>query len=287
MILPFTKMQGVGNDFILVDAREVGDRDWAALSPSLCHRRLGIGSDGLLIIESAPNADAAMRMFNPDGTEDFCGNGLRCVARFVWKTGKTQGACRTRLSIATVAGLRAAEIHPDATVTVEMGLPVFDPRAIPVKESVQAFRRSGVQDGGPVELCVGVDGEEFELFCLSTGTTHSVVFVEELPDDDRFLRVSPKLEHHPVFPERTSVMWTQVEEPGRLRLRIWERGVGETWGCGSGACAAAVAARCSGLTGDETVVSSKGGELSILWDGEDVIRKTGPAEIVFRGDVEI
>jgi diaminopimelate epimerase len=279
--LPFTKMQGIGNDFIVVDGRETPALDWPALSPRLCDRRFGIGADGILLIESHPEADAAMRMFNPDGTEDFCGNGLRCVARYV-----VDGGRRTDLTIATLAGPRRAELHADGAVTVEMGEPRFTPAEIPLAHSSQPSIHD-TQKSTLNPQILTIDGEPLEMFPLSTGTTHSILFIDELPDDERFFRLSRKIEHHPLFPERTSVMWTKLEGRDRLRLRIWERGVGETWGCGTGACAAAVAAKLRGFTGDEPVVASKGGELRITWPGEGAILMTGPAEYVFTGQIEV
>lgn len=277
--LPFVKMQGVGNDFVLLDRRGLPPLDGAALAPRLCARRFGIGADGLLMVEDPTDstiADLAMRMHNPDGTPDFCGNGLRCVARYV---ADGAGAGDADLRIQTRAGVRQARVRHSqqgVSVTVGMGRPRFAPADIPM--CVQPA------DGGPVmDYGLAVDGETLPVTALSTGTTHVVVFVERLPDDARFDRLSPLISEHPLFPERASIMWTVVEGPGRLRLRIYERGAGETLGCGSGACAAAVAARLHGLTGECTAVASKGGELLVEWREGEETRMTGPAEYVFEG----
>ncbi len=158
-------------------------------------------------------------------------------------------------------------------VTVGMGRPQFAPDAIPMRVS------------GPrvVDYPLDVDSETFVVTVLSVGTTHTILFVDALPEDETFLRVSPRIEHHPLFPERTSVMWTRRDNDARLALRIWERGAGETWGCGTGACAAAVAARLHARVGDDVTVASKGGELLIRWREGEEIRMTGPAEYVFEG----
>ncbi len=267
----FVKMQGVGNDFVLVDDRAGADRNWPRLALQLCDRRFGVGADGLLVVGESDSADARMRMFNPDGTEDFCGNGLRCVARYV------AGEREKRLILETIAGLRGAEVRSDAagsfSVTVDMGVPHFNPRDVPLNiDGEEAF-----------DYPLPVENETLTATSLSTGTAHTILFVEELPEENRFQRLSSLISEHPLFPERTSIMWTKVESPERLRMRIWERGAGETWGCGTGACAAAVAAIRKKLAQSPVTVSSRGGDLRIAWrEGED-IRMTGPAEYVFKG----
>jgi diaminopimelate epimerase len=268
-------MQGVGNDFVVVDGRGQNRLDWSALAKEICDRRLGIGADGLLVIDTTRLADIMMRMYNPDGTPDVCGNGLRCVARcFIERlTPNAQHSLR----IATLAGVRHATVAWNETgeciVTVEMGVPRFTPVDIPMRAP------------GPrvMDYPLEVDGETLRVTALSTGTTHAITFVEELPDEETFQRLSPLIENHPLFPTRTSLMWTRVESPSRLQLRIWERGAGETWGCGTGACAAAVAAQLHGYVGEEVTVASRGGELLIRWREGETIWKTGPAEYVFEG----
>ena len=275
--LAFIKMQAVGNDFVLVDhaaGEEVG-RDWPRLAVALCDRRLGVGGDGLLVVGPSRVADARMRMFNPDGTEDMCGNGLRCVIHHA----HTAGRLPATGAIETLAGVRDYQVQAGGTITTGMGVPRFAPADLPM--TVPGLR---VFDFPlPLEddlLCVSV---------VSTGTTHTVVFVDELPDEERFLRLSPRGENHPLFPERTSVLWTVAEPPNTLRLRIWERGAGETLGCGTGACAAAVLARVQGkINGVGPVaVASKGGTLHVDWAGgaNDAIFLTGRAHVVYAGHV--
>jgi diaminopimelate epimerase len=273
----FVKMQGVGNDFVVVDGRGQA-LDWPAFAISACHRRTGIGADGLLVVDSSDIADVRMRMFNPDGTPDICGNGLRCVARYALERGWIAGEV---LRIETREDVRPAEYLVDGqgrftAIQVGMNLPRFEPSDIPMCVSMKP-----VVDF-PLELS---NGAVLPITALSTGSTHAVTFVEELPEDARFFAISPQVEHHPLFPERTSLMWCKVMGPGRLAMRIWERGAGETWGCGTGACAAAVAAILHGFAPETQPVTvvSQGGELVIRWREGEPITMTGPAEFVFEG----
>jgi len=276
--IAFTKMQGVGNDFVVVDGRGSSDFDWSALALELCDRKFGVGADGLLVLDESRFADLMMRMYNPDGTPDVCGNGLRCIARYAVERGIVRD---DTLRVATLAGVRPGLIHRDAegtitAVTVGMGQPRFDPPSIPMRVALER-----VIDY-PLELTEDVT---LPITALSTGSTHAVTFVESLPDDLTFLALSPLVENHLLFPDRTSLMWCQVEAPSRLRLRIWERGVGETWGCGTGACAAAVAAILHGYAaaGEPVTVLSRGGELRVRWREGEPMEMTGPAEFVFEG----
>ncbi len=280
--IQFTKMQGVGNDFVVIDGRNEMGCDWSTLAIEMCDRRFGIGADGLLVLDNTQQADVMMRMYNPDGTPDVCGNGLRCVAKYAVERGVV---AKNNLKILTLAGVRNAELlfkaevgssAVSSLVRVSMGTPRFIPADIPMRV---------IQDevvNYPLEL---EDGSKMTITALSTGSTHVIAFVESLPDDDVFFKVSPQVENHPLFPERTSLMWAQPEGDNRLKLRIWERGAGETWGCGTGACAAAVAAIRQGYaqSGVEVSVLSKGGVLSILWQEGGVIQMTGPAEFVYEG----
>jgi diaminopimelate epimerase len=276
--LRFTKMQGVGNDFVVVDGRQDADLDWSTLSLELCDRHTGIGADGLVVLENTRLADIRMRMFNPDGTPDVCGNGLRCIARYAVEHEIAPG---DSLRVATLAGVRETTVHREAggaisTVTVEMGQPRFDPARIPMRVA------SDRVIDYPLELD---DGLSLAITALSTGSTHAVTFVDALPDDVLFRLVSPQVEEHPLFPDRTSLMWCKVDSPHRLSLRIWERGAGETWGCGTGACAAAVAAIVKELAcpGTPITVASRGGELAVTWSEGASIALTGPAETVYEG----
>jgi diaminopimelate epimerase len=273
-------MQAVGNDFVLVD-HTVGEEacvGWPRLAVALCDRRFGVGGDGLLVFGPSGVADARMRMFNPDGTEDMCGNGLRCVIHHA----RTAGRLSASGAIETLAGARDFRVDPNGTITTGMGVPHFAPADLPMNTP-----GPGVLD---FPLPLG-DDTFLPISVVSTGTPHTVVFVDELPGDETFLRVSPAVENHPLFPLRTSVLWTVAEPPNTLRLRIWERGAGETLGCGTGACAAAVLARVQGkLAGSGPItVASKGGTLHVDWAGglDDVLFLTGHAHDVYSGRLSV
>jgi diaminopimelate epimerase len=283
---PFTKMQAVGNDFVVIEEESwPQDTDWAAQSLHLCDRNFGIGGDGLLVVGGSQVADVRMRMFNPDGTEDMCGNGLRCVARLAYERGLLEH--HTTGNIETLAGIRKVAVDAamtSAAIVAEMGIPRFAPEELPALPPVN---RVNMLD---YPLVIEGDGER-TVSTVNTGSTHTILWAEELPDDALFFAVSPLIENHPLFPERTSVIWTKVlskggtEAPPLLEVRIWERGAGETLGCGTGACAAAVLARVQNkVTGESVAVRSKGGTLHILSrDKESPLEMTGPAEIVFTG----
>ncbi len=278
--LPFSKWEATGNDFVLLDLWEpsaitVAEQDFPSLAQQLCHRPLGIGSDGLLLVCRGEQAPVRMRMFNPDGTEDFCGNGLRCTARYVYEQGYLT---EPQFTIQTLGGrlvpvelsLRDGKVEQ---VMVELPPPQFHPRHIPVQ-----------LEGEEVEdYPLTIAGYPLRISAVNTGTTHTVIFTDRLPDDNQFLQVSPRLEHHPLFPERTSVLWAVVEPPDLIRVRIWERGVGETLGCGSGACAVAVLAQRAGWVGEQVRVRSRGGELQVAWRPGEPIKLTGDAQRRFEG----
>lgn len=266
------KYQGVGNDFVLVEG-ETDEGAWPQVAEGMCARHWGVGADGLLVVLPSGTAAARMRMFNPDGTEDMCGNGLRCVALHLAERGRAAGA----FEVETLSGLRQVEIVERgpgwAQVRAGMGRADLRPDAIPAR----------LAGDRAVDVEVPVADETLRLTPLSTGTAHAVLFGDR-PDDARFFRLSPLVEHHALFPERTTVLWATVAGPDRLSLRIWERGVGETLACGTGACAAAVAAYLKGLVGREVRVESPGGTLEVGIGGDLSLTLTGPAVRVFRGD---
>ena len=270
--IEFTKMQGVGNDFVLVDGSRYRDVDWARFAIEVCPRRTSVGADGVLVVDRSDTADLSMRMYNPDGTPDVCGNGMRCAARY-WSDHGGGGGAHS-LTIETRAGIRTAVSEGEGRDwTVDMGVPRFSPADIPMR----------VDSERVVDFPLEAAGRTIAATALSTGTTHTVLFVDDLPADEEFAAVSSALEHHPLFPERTSVMWTRVAEPSRLELRIWERGAGETWGCGTGACAAAAAAMVRGEARGRVRVESKGGVLLVEWIEGGPITLSGPADYVYSG----
>lgn len=268
--LPFVKMQGAGNDFVVVYEGDVRSLSLPELARRVCRRRFAVGADGLLVVGRGKRHPVRMRMFNPDGTEDMCGNGLRCVARWAALRGWVQSE---HFTIETIGGEREVRLLPDGRVEVDLGLPRFEPSEVPV-----------IASHAPVlNLSVELPGKVVQLSALSTGSTHAVVFVDRLPDDETFMRDSPLIENHPLFPQRTSVMWTVVEGESRLRMRIWERGAGETLACGTGACAAAIVAQLQGLAGESVEVRSAGGVLHVRWSPNSPVWLTGDAQAVYEG----
>ncbi len=274
MPLAFTKMEAAGNDLILLDERPRTRADPGGLARRLCDRHFGVGSDGLLVIETGEDGLPLMRMFNPDGTEDFCGNGLRCAAAWLFDRGE---AHHENLLIRTPRGVHRARVCPSGpaafSVDMEILRPLFRPRDIPMIASGEGVLRY------PLEVA----GERWAVSCVNTGTTHTALFAEREPGEEVFARVSPLIERHPAFPERTSVLWCRPEGRERVHVRVWERGVGETLACGSGACAAVVLGRCLGLLERGAEVVMRGGRMFVRWPEPGVVRLAGQARIVYSG----
>lgn len=278
MGFPFYKMEAVGNDFVLIEARQFPEeqRDWARLAQQLCHRPWGIGADGLLVIEPSEKAAFRLRMFNPDGTEDFCGNGLRCAARFGFEQGYVD---QTHFHLEALGGVLVAvqlALGPEReveTITIRLDPPRFHPKEVPAL----------IEGEEILDYPLRIGEQTWSITALRVGSTHTVLFVPHLPDDETFLKVSPRIEKHLLFPERTSVLWGVAESQETFRVRIWERGVGETLGCGTGACALAVAARRHGWAGEQVKVISKGGILQVRWNPGEPVELTGPACMRFEG----
>ncbi len=275
--VPFIKMQGIGNDFVVVDASRCNIPDLPSFARYVCDRKFGVGSDGLLVVEPSEIADARMRMFNPDGTEDFCGNGLRCVVRYVAQEWLLSNLSIIYVEIETTAGLKSCTYYAGepSSVRIELGNPSFAPEDVPI--SVDSLPIRGIE--------LNLDDDVLTVIPLSTGSTHTVIFCDQLPNDDVFFLLSPQIENHPLFPDRTSIMWTTVVDESNIELRIWERGAGETLGCGTGASAAAVASIRCGFTRSEVNVKSKGGTLQVEWSEGSPVVLTGPAEYVYTGVV--
>ena len=277
----FSKFQGTGNDFIVVDGHGIRRR-WNRLALKACDRHFGIGADGLIVVLPSRRADLRMRIFNPDGSEaETCGNGLRCFAKYVIEKGLVNGP---KLTIETLAGVNRVEVQLHrgsvASVTVGMGTPRFEPAVIPVK-----LGRSSVSVpviDYPLEVC----GSRMALTFVYMGNPHAIAFIHGPVTEFPLITVGPCVETHPMFPNRANFEVAQVLDRRTIEMRVWERGVGETLACGSGACAVAVAARLHGLTLDVVDIRLQGGTLSVSWPGRGEVRLTGPSVEVFTGEFE-
>jgi len=270
--MKFTKMHALGNDFIVLDSRGKRMEGLVALSIKLCHRRFGIGADQVLVLEDSEGADFRMRIFNADGSEvEMCGNGIRALAKYVWDRGLSE---KDTLSIETMAGIMRPA-HSDGLVRVDMGEPELEGRKIPVD-----------LDGRVVDHPLKVDERTFLITCVSMGNPPAVIFVDRVGDFP-VNYYGPKVEHHGLFPNRINVEFVEAIGSGEVRVRVWERGAGETMACGTGACATAVASSIKGLTGREVVVHLDGGDLRIEWVGDNRVYMTGPADEVFEGEINL
>lgn len=274
MPIPFTKVEAIGNHFVLIDALAMPEMDWSSLALRTCEHHFGIGSDGLLVISPSDVADFRFRMWNPDGTEDVCGNGMRIGAVFAYGKGYAAGPS---LSMKAKSGIVRADISPGEdgipAARVNMGTPGTDADDVPV----------ALPFGDALNVPIDVDGRLYTANCVLVGTPHAVIFAERDCFWDRIPAVSALIEKHPLFPERISVTWCHVESPESLVIRTWERGVGPTLGCGSGACAALVAANLHCMAGPSASVRSPGGVLWVDWPERRDIFSSGPARIVFEG----
>jgi diaminopimelate epimerase len=272
--MQFYKMHGLGNDFILIDGTASAVEEPAELARRLCNRRTGIGSDGLLVFSASKSADFRMDFYNPDGSEAICGNGLRCLGRIVHDLGLTD---REQITVDTVAGVRRLELSlvegEVKSVTVDMEQPSFNRRDVPMEGP----------DGEVVDDTLTVGGETFQVTCLSLGNPHCVIFSHD-PDSVLLERLGPAIENHAQFPERTNVEFVEIMDRHSLRLRIWERGAGETLASGTGSTAAAVAAIKCGLADSPVRVKLKLGSIDIDWKPGGKAFMTGPASYVFRGE---
>jgi len=271
--MEFTKLQATGNDFILIDATGL-QRDWPKLARAMCHRRFGIGSDGLILLLKSSSADFRMRMFNPDGSEaEVCGNGLRCFARYVIGSGLA-GADR-EVTIETKAGVkRIKPLGGGSRFQVDMGGPQFRPEDIPLAAKVEAIP--------VVDYRVDAGGRELLLTFVSMGNPHGVCFVEDV-DKFPLTELGPLVENHRLFPRRLNFEIAHVVSRREVTVRVWERGAGETLSCGTGACAVAVAAQLHHYVDSKVDVVLPGGRLSVEWDGKGAVYLSGPAEMVFTG----
>jgi diaminopimelate epimerase len=278
MKLPFTKMHGISNDYVYVNAFATKVPDPPTVARKVSDRRTGVGGDGLILICPSNSAHARMEMYNADGSRgEMCGNGIRCVGKFVYEHGLAKA---NPLKIDTDAGLKVLflELNDNkvARVTVDMGEPILEGSRIPVAAQGQIINQ-------PLE----VGRKTYRVTCVSMGNPHCVTFVDAV-DPLELEKIGPKFEHHPFFPKRVNTEFIHVVGPTELNMRVWERGSGETWACGTGACAAAVATALNKKTGRRVTIHLRGGDLAIEWREEDNhVYMTGPAEEVFEGTIEV
>ncbi len=281
MTIAFSKYEGLGNDFILIDNRS---SDTPMIEPEQaivwCDRHFGVGADGVIFVLPGQNdCDYTMRIFNSDSSEpEMCGNGIRCLAKFIAELeGKTDLAVTYRIS--TLAGTIVPEIFPDGQVRVDMGEPRLLAAEIPTS--------IGTADDKVVNQSIQIDGQAWTVTCVSMGNPHCMTFVDDaqaIPLET----LGPKFEYHPVFPQRTNTEFVQVIRPNYVKMRVWERGAGITLACGTGACATVVAGVLTGNCDRDCTVELPGGCLYIEWSIQDNhVYMTGPAELVFKGEIAL
>ncbi|MBX3459128.1 MAG: diaminopimelate epimerase [Planctomycetes bacterium] len=278
--MPFTKMEGIGNDYVYIDARKAAPRALNKLAREISDRHFGVGSDGLILIRKSakPGVKHRMQMFNSDGSEsEMCGNGLRCVAKYLYDRKLERDS---EFPIETGAGVLHVKVKGDSKhiarrVTINMGQPRLLRREIPL---------TGEPDGQVIGLPLSVGGREFKVTCVSMGNPHCVIFLPEPASKELVHGIGPLIENHEWFPRRTNVEFVYRESPTVLQQRTWERGAGETLACGTGASAVCVAANLNGLTGRKVKIKLLGGDLEMHWNEKDgCVYKTGPAREVFTG----
>lgn len=282
--MKFTKMEGCGNDYVYVDgSREsLPQNEKSSIVRRLSDRHFGIGGDGVIFIHPSKEADFEMEMYNMDGSRsEMCGNGIRCVGKYVYDYGLTD---KTSITVVSSGKVKYLQLNVDEktnkvrTVRVDMGTPVLEAVEIPVLAT----------ESPVVNASILVEEKEYRMTCVSMGNPHAVVFVDSMIDDETMLRVGPKFENHERFPRRTNTEFVQVINRDRVKMRVWERGTGETLACGTGACAVAVACVLNGLTNEKVDVELLGGVLQIEWDRQkNTVYMTGPATTVFEGEIEL
>ncbi len=272
----FTKVHGLGNDFILLDGRQIS-MDYNAIAPRLCHRQTGIGADGLLIVLDSDKADVKMRIVNSDGSEaEMCGNGIRCFAKYVYECGIVD---KTEFGVETLAGIMRPKLIVEdgavAGVTVDMGEPFLECRDIPV-----------IGEGRCIDRELNVNGDVLRYTSVLLGVPHTMIYVDD-PTSPKWMGMGWDIEHASIFPNRTNVNFVHVVDDHTVELRTFERGCGPTLACGTGACSTAVASALNGKTGREVDVKIALGTLHINWAEDNHVYMTGPAEIVFEGETNL
>ncbi|MDE7222188.1 MAG: diaminopimelate epimerase [Acetatifactor sp.] len=279
--MKFTKMHGCGNDYVYINGaiERIPQEKKPGLVRFLSDRHTGVGGDGVIFINPSDVADFEMEMYNADGTRaEMCGNGIRCVGKYVYDKGLTD---KQQLSVVSAGQIKYLELKVGSdnqvyTIKVNMGQPILEPERIPV----------AVTGENVVNVPIRVDGQEYRMTCVSMGNPHAVVFVDQV-EDMKLEQIGPLFEHHELFPNRTNTEFVQIVDRQHVKMRVWERGTGETLACGTGCCATAVACALNGLTDPSVTVKVLGGEIEVSWDREsNLVYMTGPAITVFEGETK-
>ena len=275
-VIKFTKMHGIGNDYIYINCMESVPERLPDLAIEMSDRHFGVGGDGIVLICPSEIADFRMRMFNNDGSEArMCGNASRCIAKYVHDHGLTD---KQRINLETLSGIKVLSLNMNdegevESVTVDMGEPELEAASVPV---VTASKKM-------VEETVETSSGSVKVTAVSMGNPHGVIFVDRIEDVD-FDKLGPELEHHPMWPDRANIEFLQILSPSEARMRVWERGTGETLACGTGACASAVAAALTGRCDRKVTIHLRGGDLTIEWCADGHVMMTGSATEVFEGN---
>jgi diaminopimelate epimerase len=278
--MKFTKMHGCGNDYVYFDCTKQQIADESAAAIALSDRHFGIGGDGIIIIKKGTNADFEMVMYNADGSRGaMCGNGIRCVAKYVYDNGLTD---KTSMTIESMGAVKYIDVQVEnskvVSAKVDMGKPILLAKDVPVvSDNEKAINEP-----------ITVGGVDYKMTCVSMGNPHAVVFIDKSPKDFPLEQIGPLFENNKVFPDRTNTEFAYVVDRKNIEMRVWERGSGETLACGTGTCATVVAAIINGLVDNDVTVHLLGGDLNIHWSGDenDSVIMTGPATTVFSGEID-
>lgn len=277
--MEFTKMQGIGNDYIYFNCIEKELKNPSEIAIKLSDRHFGVGGDGIIMIMSSKVADFRMRMFNADGSEgEMCGNATRCIGKYVYEKGLTD---KTKISLETLGGIKYLELNVKngivTEVKVNMGKPILDPKKIPVNINKEII----------INEVVKIDNNEYNITCVSMGNPHCIVYMKDI-DNLKLEEIGPKFENASIFPQRVNTEFVEIIDEKTIKMRVWERGSGETYACGTGACAVTVASVLNNYCKKDQDITVKllGGDLKINYTAEDLVFMTGPAEFVFEGRIE-
>ena len=277
--MKFTKMHGIGNDYVYVNCFKETVENPSEVAIKVSNRHFGIGSDGLILIKPSEVADGKMEMYIADGSQGaLCGNGIRCVAKYMYDYGITD---KTSISVETKSGIKYLDLTLKNgkvdTVKVNMGAPILRASEIPVVSEKEQV----------ISEPVTVDGKEWKITCVSMGNPHAITYIDDVKHLE-IEKIGPKFENHEIFPDRVNTEFVHVNDRNTVEMRVWERGSGETYACGTGACAVAVSSILNGLTEEEVTVKLLGGDLKIFWDRqENRVYMTGSATTVFDGEIDL